>query len=145
MSTNKIGGLQVCLRCGNMFLYSGIGKCICDDCKKEDEIDFNTVKEYIYNNPSATIMETSQATSVRVTRIKAYLRDGRLLIPDGSPIFLNCELCGANIKFGRVCRQCADTLTNELRSTMNISDFNVGEKPKSSIQHKMRFLDRDRE
>jgi hypothetical protein len=143
MSTNKIGGLQVCLRCGNMFLYSGVGKCICEECKKEDELEFKTVKEYIYSNPTATIMETSQETGVRVARIKSYLRDGRLVIPDGSPIFLNCEVCGENIKFGRVCRQCADSLSNELKQSMSISDINVGEKPRINVDHKMRFLDRD--
>ncbi|MFV0344255.1 MAG: hypothetical protein ACK5JH_15440 [Anaerocolumna sp.] len=143
MSTNKNGGLQVCLRCGNMFLYSGIGKCICEECKKEDELEFKTVKEYIYNNPSATIMDTSQETGVRVTRIKSYLKDGRLVIPDESVIFLNCEVCGESIKFGRVCRQCADSLSKELKNSMSINEFNVGDKPRANSEHRMRFLNRN--
>ncbi len=142
MEKNSNGEIQECRRCGKMFCFSGVGKCICAECKAEDEADFEIVKEYIYDNHSATIMEVSKETGVKIARIKSYLRDGRLIIPDGSAIFLNCEICGANIKFGRLCRECADTLSSELKREMQIDDFQVGEKPKNTDPGRMRFLDR---
>ncbi|MGB8454013.1 MAG: hypothetical protein WCD89_17005 [Anaerocolumna sp.] len=142
MDLNKNGEIQECKRCGKMFYFTGIGKCICASCKAEDDADFEMVKDYIYDNLSATIMQVSKETGVRISRIKSYLRDGRLIIPDGSAIFLNCEVCGTNIKFGRLCRECADSLSNELRHEMQIDEFQIGEKPKSSNSGKMRFLDR---
>jgi hypothetical protein len=87
---NNAGEIRVCPRCGNMFCYSGIGPHLCTKCKELDEEEFNAVKDYVYSNPNATIMEVSKETGVRVIRIKNYLRDGRLMIPDTSPIFLNC-------------------------------------------------------
>lgn len=137
----KDGGLQSCLRCGNMFLYTGIGKCICENCKKEDEEAFQSVKNYIYNHPLATLMEVSKETEVRVIRIKNYLKDGRLVIADNSPIFINCEICGVSIKYGRFCRSCADSLSGEMRKTLQVEEYQIGERPTPSS--KMRFLDRD--
>lgn len=134
------GGLQSCLRCGNMFVYSGIGKCICENCKKEDEEEFQTVKNYIYNNPLATIMEVSKETEVRVNRIKSYLKDGRLIIADESPIFINCEVCGESIKYGRLCRNCADTISTEMKNAMKFDEYQVGEKPNPATR--TRFLER---
>ncbi len=135
----KNGGLQSCLRCGNMFLYSGVGKCICENCKKEDEEEFQSVKNYIYDHPLATIMEISKETGVRVTRIKSYLRDGRLIISDDSPIFINCEICGESIKYGRLCRSCADTMSNEMRNALKVEEYQVGEKPNPASR--TRFLE----
>lgn len=137
----KTGGLQSCLRCGNMFLYSGIGKCICENCKKEDEEEFQSVKNYIYEHPMATIMEVSGETGVRVIRIKSYLRDGRLIISDNSPIFINCEVCGTSIKYGRLCRSCADTMTSEMKNAMKVDEYQIGEKPSPTTR--IRFLERE--
>ncbi len=142
MGLNKNGEIQECKRCGKMFCFTGIGKCICASCKEEDEAEFEKVKDYIYENLSATIMQVSKETGIRVTRIKSYLRDGRLVIPDGSAVFLKCEMCGADIKFGRLCRECADSLSNDLRHEMQVEEFQIGEKPKGSNAGRMRFLDR---
>jgi predicted amidophosphoribosyltransferase len=122
-----------------MFVYAGMGKHICKECKEEEDEQFNLVKEYIYDNPQSTVMEVSKETGVRVTRIKMFLKEGRLIIPDESPIFLNCEVCGTNIKFGRICRPCADNLGNELKNSIKVTEYEVGEKPTTA---KMRFANR---
>ncbi|BCJ95825.1 hypothetical protein acsn021_33940 [Anaerocolumna cellulosilytica] len=142
MNENTAANLQSCARCGGMFWYQGTGKRICSKCKKEDDEQFEIVKSYIYENLSATIMDVSKETGVRVARIKAFLREGRLVIPDNSAIFLNCEACGTSIKFGRICRTCADTLTGEIKKAMDVSEYEIGEKPNLN-SGKMRFLTRD--
>ncbi len=132
--------LQSCLRCGKMFLYAGTGKCICPKCTAEDEEQFNCVKDYIYNHPSASIKEVAEHTDVRVARIKSYLKEGRLIISDDSPIFLNCEICGTQLKYGRVCRSCAETLSNEMKSAMEISEYSIGEQPADFRGARMRYF-----
>jgi hypothetical protein len=139
MNGNAAGNLESCVRCGNMFIFSGIGKHICKDCKDEEDEQFTLVKEFIYDNPSSTVMEVSKETGVRVARIKMFLKEGRLIIPDDSPIFLNCEGCGTSIKFGRFCRPCAESLNNDLNGGLKVSEYEVGEKPSSA---KMRFTNR---
>ncbi len=143
MDRNRNGEIQECKRCGKMFYFTGVGKCICPECKAEEEAEFEIVKNYIYEHISATIMQVSKETGVKISRIKSYLRDGRLIIPDGSLIFLNCEICGANIKFGRLCPACGDSLSSELKREMHIDEFQIGDKPKKSANCRMRFLERD--
>lgn len=135
--------IYTCARCGKIFQYSGIGLHLCQPCKELDAKEFNLVKDYIYANLSATIQDTALATGVRVRRIKEFLRDGRLLIPDKSAIFLNCESCGTSIKCGRLCRECANTLSGEAKKEMEIEEYQIGERPKK-IEARMHFLDAER-
>ncbi|SFR64608.1 hypothetical protein [Anaeromicropila populeti] len=143
VGVNGINNISTCARCGKLFQYSGIGLNICQKCKEIDEKEFNLVKEYIYDNPSATVKDTVLNTGVSVRRIRSFLREGRLIIPDGSPIFIECENCGTNIKFGRLCRECADSLTNEIKREMCIEDCHIGERPKKAGV-RMHFLDAER-
>lgn len=129
MNDNKMKEIQSCIRCGNMFLYAENGKCLCEKCKEEDEEQFQIVKNYIYENPSATILDVSKVTGIRAVRIKSFLRDGRIVIANNSIVFLKCEVCGTNIKFGRICRQCMNTLSIELKNQMGIDEYQVGDRP----------------
>lgn len=139
---NNFSELKVCSRCGNMFIYSGFGKCICAKCKEEDETEFHLVKDYIFQNVDATLQEVAENTKVRIGRIKSYLREGRLIIPDHSSVFIECEHCGTPIKFGRVCRSCADSLSNEMKLAMKLDEYTIGDKPEASAR--MRFIDNNK-
>ncbi len=132
-----------CTRCGKIFQYSGIGLRLCANCKELDTKEFNLVKDYIYSNLSATVKDTSLATGVRVRRIKGFLQDGRLLIPDNSAIFLSCEGCGTNIKSGRFCRDCANALSNTEKKELEIEEYQIGERPKK-VAARMHFLEPER-
>ncbi len=140
LTENNGAQLQSCIRCDKIFLFTGVGKCICAKCNAADEEIFNTVKDYIYDHPSAMIKEVAEKTGVKIGRIKSYLKEGRLIISDDSAIFLNCEVCGAQLKFGRVCRNCADTLSNEMKSAMEINDYSIGDKPVNNHGAKMRYF-----
>lgn len=129
MNEKMSGELKSCMRCGNMFLYTGIEKCICSKCKEKDVEEFEIVKNYIYENLSATIREVSIETGIRVVRIRSFIKDGRLIIPDGSAVFMKCEVCDTDIKYGRVCRECMNTLSNDIKNIMSLDEFQVGERP----------------
>jgi flagellar operon protein (TIGR03826 family) len=132
---NEATEICTCPRCGKIFSYLGMGMKLCQHCKDIDEEEFNKVKSFLYDNPLATVKETTLATGVKIKRIKTYIRDGRLTIPDSSPIFINCENCGTNIRFGRLCRECATSLSSELKKEMNIEEWQIGEKPQKIKDH----------
>ncbi len=129
---------QLCKRCNRFFVYMGYGHMYCSECKKLDEADFNKVRDYIYAHGTATVMETEAATEVKRKYIEQYLREGRLIIPESSPIFIKCESCGCDIRSGRYCGACASRLSKELKSAL--VTYEVGERPSG----KMRFLDKTR-
>lgn len=37
--------------------------------------------------------------------------------------------CGTSIKYGRICPQCADKLSDDMKKEMNITTDNIGECP----------------
>ena len=85
--------------------------------------------------------EISQATGVTEKTVRRYLTESRLEIPEGSPIYINCTVCGCEIRSGRYCPDCARTM-NDLNGALKYA----GDKPKTpgEMSGKMHFIgDRD--
>lgn len=139
----EIGEAKVCARCGRMFTYLGYGHFYCPVCRENDAQDFTKVKEYIYEHGVASALEVSENTGISIKIIEQYLREGRLEIPENSPIFIKCEMCSVEIKSGRLCPSCATTLSNAMRIDMNFDDAQIGEIPKK-LEGKMRYFGRDK-
>lgn len=135
----KIGEPKVCVKCGKMFTYLGFGHFYCPTCKERDKEDFEKVRDYIYENGVASALEVSEATGVSLKVIEQYLREGRLEIPESSPIFIKCEKCGIDIRSGRLCAECATSLSNAMRIEMNFDNEQIGAVPKK-LDGKMRYL-----
>lgn len=138
----KIGETKTCVRCKRMFTYLGYGHFYCPACKKLDEEEFKKIKEYIYENGTASASEISEHTGVSLERINQYLKEGRLEIPNGSPIFIKCEMCKTDIRSGRLCPTCAGSLTKAMREKLDFDDEQIGELPNKMVG-KMRFLNRN--
>ncbi len=108
-----------CKKCGKMFTYSSFGPKLCNQCKNSEEEEFKTIKEYIYNNPGATISEISSVLGVSTAKITRYLKEGRLEIigsEGDANLILKCEACGKSIKTGRYCDDCERDLAKGLAS-----------------------------
>lgn len=134
-----LGETKVCVRCGRMFTYLGFGHFYCPLCKDKDKEDFEKVRDYIYNHGVASAIEVAEATGVDLKTIEQYLREGRLEIPESSPIFIKCEKCGIDIRSGRLCPTCATTLSNAMKVQMNFDNEQIGEVPKR-LEGKMRYF-----
>lgn len=101
---------KTCNECGRVFQYMGIGEMLCPVCKKQDEIDFDNVKDYLVSHPGALGEEVFEATKVPVTKIITWLREERLLVPNAKGIGLKCESCGEVINSGKLCQNCKRNL-----------------------------------
>ena len=89
---------------------------------------FFTVKEYIRNNPHATIRDVADANEVSVNQIQQWVREERLQFSSDSGVALQCEKCGAKIYTGRYCDKCKAGLANGL--TKAFSDDKKHAEPK---------------
>lgn len=115
--------IRNCPRCGKIFTY--ISRPICNSCLDVEENEFKVVKEYIYDNPGASISEVSQATEVSVEKIMRFLREERLEISsDNSNLLLECERCGRAIKSGRFCENCKADINKDFKR-----EFGLDKKP----------------
>ncbi len=135
--------MRNCMRCGIMFQYNGVGHVICPRCREIDQKEFALVRNYIYENRGATILEVSDAVGVQPPIIEGFLRAGRLEIPPDSAVFIRCERCNKEIRSGRFCAECAKQLTTELKQALDFDETQVGEDAKSTSAGtgKMRFME----
>lgn len=127
-----------CRGCGRLFNYLGGGNNLCPNCMKALDEKFSQVKEYIYDNPEASIQQIMEDNKVSVQQIKKWIREERLCFSEHSPIGIECESCGKMIKTGRFCSVCKEKLANTLHSAYQQEP----EETRSvSDSPKMRFLD----
>ena len=112
--------LRNCSKCGRVFAYNGNE--ICSRCASSDTEDFKKVKEYLYDNPGATIVEVSEETGVDEKKILRYLRESRIEIRESDNLLLDCQRCGAPIRSGRFCDPCVISMQKEFSSAIKPKD-----------------------
>ena len=127
--------VRVCHGCKKMFQYIA-GPTLCPRCRQKEEEMFQTVKDYLRENPGANMYEVSQATSVSAALIEKFLREGRLQVSPDSPIALACEKCGRRISTGRLCSECK----KEINNTLNDMKKNLVKAKEDDSSARMRYL-----
>lgn len=105
--------LTNCEKCGRMFQTIGSIK-LCSKCRETDDDMYKVVREFIYDNPGATVPEVAEATDVAEKKILEFLREGRLETI-GENMLIECEKCGEPIKSGKMCDKCNRELTMGLK------------------------------
>ena len=130
-----------CRNCGRLFNYLG-GPNICPACREEVEKKFQDVKEYIRQNPNASIQEISDDNEVTTAQIRQWIREERLQFAENSPIGIECEGCGATIKTGKYCENCKNNMANALSQSIEKPKMPEPPKEKPKKENKMRFLEK---
>ncbi|HHX61556.1 MAG TPA: hypothetical protein GX707_12730 [Epulopiscium sp.] len=134
--------VKSCKRCKGLF-HHVVGPQLCQKCKKRDEEDFVKVKDYLYENPGASMTTVCDELEVTVRQIQQYLREGRLTVSKDSPIAIECERCNARILTGRYCDSCRASMTNQFSSTAKGMKKEIDDRPQEKQSSKMRYLDSD--
>jgi flagellar operon protein (TIGR03826 family) len=129
-----------CKQCGRLFNYLG-GQQICPVCKQQVEEQFSRTKEYIRENPKATIQEVADESEVSVQQIRQWIREERLEFSKDSPVGIECEMCGATIRTGRYCEACKNRMASNLTDAIAPPKATEApEKKKEKGSDRMRFL-----
>jgi flagellar operon protein (TIGR03826 family) len=117
-----------CPRCGKVF--ARMSEPICDSCAKEEERLFETVRDYINENPGNRLEEVALACNISVKKIMRYIRDGRIEVSAAIAGEVRCERCGRPIRRGKLCDTCVVSV-NQAVSEM----FDPSRKPAGPIMH----------
>ena len=85
-----------------------------------------------------TMLKECPKCGTRMIYAYGEVYQGRIEIPDGSGSYIKCQMCGAEIRYGRFCPECSAKLSRD-----NSSMVYVGEKPKHKMDYngKMHTLD----
>jgi flagellar operon protein (TIGR03826 family) len=94
---------------------------VCDACYKEEEAQYDKVYAYIRKkiNRTASMMQVVMETGVEERLIIKFVRTGKLRISQFPNLGIPCEKCGANIKSGRLCGKCGNSLVTDLQAFEN--------------------------
>ena len=132
-----------CALCSDKLFYIGGGKYKCQSCDHIEYDDFGKVKAYLDENGPRPALEVSEATGVSMAILDVYLKNGRVEIPEGSKLYLDCEKCGCSIRYGRYCPECARALAGNMHKVFL---ENVGEKPKrtAALSGKIHYIGKDK-
>ncbi len=114
-----------CKNCGLLFKTTR-KETLCLKCVEEELEAYKIVREYVYDNPEALIMEVVEATRTTKAKILQYVREGRLILI-GSKL-IDCGRCGIGILTGKYCKPCATQVEKEFGSIGEIKEnsFNGG-------------------
>jgi hypothetical protein len=75
--------VEVCRDCGKLFGFLARG--ICGDCIDARELQFVVVKEWLRENPGASLAAAVAATGVPEPRMAEFIREGRLELAGAGP------------------------------------------------------------
>lgn len=83
--------IEACRGCGGIYSYLPRG--LCAECLDRREAAFQTVKEWLHENPGASVARVSLETEVAESLIAEFIREGRLerVGPGASPEDLRDE------------------------------------------------------
>lgn len=95
-----------CEKCNGVMVFKGVGEYKCEECGFLAYDDYGKVRNYIEKHTGATSAQVSAATGVSQKAIRGMLKEERLEIAPNSSVFLKCEACGAQIRYGRFCNKC---------------------------------------
>ena len=129
-----------CKKCGGELEYVALGEYKCRSCGYVEMDDFGKIRTFLAENGPSPAIVINQATGVSLDKINSYLRQGKIEIPEGSNIYIRCENCGTEIRYGRFCPACAAKLSKSLQG------IEIGETPKVKRANtgKMRFIGSDK-
>lgn len=121
--------VRQCKRCNKIFQYNGSPLCL--NCVQESDRQFNDVRNYIYENPQATLDQVCEATEVDQEDIKRWLKEGRLILQKGNATLIQCEKCGTPILTGKLCSKCISAVQSQLSgAAQSLRPAPPPEKPK---------------
>lgn len=109
--------VRSCKNCGRLYNYMS-GVPLCEACKKKLEEKFQEVKDYLDENPHATVSRVSEEMNVSVKQIKQWIREERLTLSEATDAGIVCEHCGVPLRTGRFCDKCKVVMQNELASAI---------------------------
>jgi len=122
-----------------MFNYV-MGPMICPACRDALEEKFKEVKSYIQDHKNVGIKEVAEACDVDVNQIQQWLREERLQLSEGSMIQLTCENCGCEIRSGRFCEKCKNSMANSFSESIKPKEAPPTPKKETKDNPRMRFL-----
>ncbi len=97
---------KICDNCNMIFQYKGVGAVLCPDCTQKDEENYEKVKTFLAEHPTAGEEEIADKTGVSLKFLSKLVKDDRIVIKGQNSQGLTCKYCGISIQSGKYCADC---------------------------------------
>lgn len=96
----------LCAKCGGVLVYKGLGEYQCEECEELEYDDYGKVRNYLDKHRGANVAQISEDTGVTHKVIREMIKENRFEVIDNPGGYIRCEMCGVDIKSGRLCPAC---------------------------------------
>lgn len=72
----------ICKICQKFFVKIKKDQEVCDECYEKDSNEYSVVKDYLFKNSRASIMDVYFDTKIPVKTLKRYIEEGKIRIID---------------------------------------------------------------
>lgn len=139
---NSQAKLAYCEQCGKLF-SSLHGEVLCPPCNAQYREAKNKMKDYLRDNPKATLREAAAATGApedSVKRLSMEVISAKLNSNKKMDVAYPCANCGTMIKSGTYCASCAAEL--QKKAQQNAANVSVAPTTEAKSQS-VKGLDED--
>ena len=138
--------LSYCEKCGKLF-SSVRGETLCPACSAEFRDAQSKIREYLRENPKATLMEAASVTGVdsdSMKRISQEVVNAKFNAQRAkSNVEHFCEMCGAPIKTGTYCMNCQAELQRKAQQAAVVISTSGSGTAAESAPRQVKGLDED--
>ncbi|THF73719.1 hypothetical protein [Cohnella fermenti] len=96
-----------CTGCGSLYQKSSVHRNQCQACDAKEAELLSSIDRQLRRNRSLTNEQLSEAASVPLRQIRAWIRSGRIKLYDYPNLADSCDLCSSPIRSGKLCASCA--------------------------------------
>ena len=100
--------------------FQSQGNKVCPNCLGKMDEYFFKVRDYLDDNPDASIDKVSEETEISQRVIMYLIKEGRVIMKGEGKAFddtLTCEICKIPIFEGRICEKCKKNLAKAIDNT----------------------------
>ena len=133
-----------CKQCNSVLDYLALGEYRCPNCGNEELDAYGIIRKYLDEHGPTPSSVIALDTGVPMDIINDYLKKGRLEVADTSSVFLHCERCGKDIKFGRICTACAKNTVSSMKESITPEEIGDEPIPLAELQGRMFSSERAR-
>lgn len=107
-------GLRVdhCPGCGKIYQINL--RQLCADCLAAEDALIVSIERELRRDRKLTTEELAERVSERPEKLRSWIRKGRLKVYDYPNLTDECDLCGAPIRKGKLCQDCASRIRGEV-------------------------------
>ncbi|MFS0727155.1 hypothetical protein [Paenibacillus sp. 1P07SE] len=124
-----------CTECGEIYQKNLRG--LCQRCAMELDRQMLSVERYMARYPAADTEAAAAHAGILPSRIRGWLRSGKLRNDSYPNLCDACDLCGAPVHAGHLCHGCSSRIQTDIRRVLT-QEMESRERKRTAVNYRYR-------